>query len=202
MIGKLTGLVANQQADGNLILDIGGVGYDVNCPLGTLGKVKRDASQRVSLWIHTHVREDALVLYGFASEEDRAGFRAVVAISGIGPKSAILILSALDAGELASAIEGNELARLTSIPGIGKKTAERMVLELRGKLLALLGGGARTGLPKEAIVPRGSIVEVALINLGYKPAEAARAVAALGDRGMQTEDVGSLVREALRHLQK
>ncbi len=200
MIGKLTGVVTNQQADGNVILDVGGVGYDVNCPLGTLGKTKRDGAERTSLWIHTHVREDALVLYGFASEEDRAAFRAVVAISGIGPRSAILILSAMDAGELAHAIEGNELARLTSIPGIGKKTAERMVLELKGKLSSLLGGPSRAA--KEPVAPRGSIVEVALVNLGYKPAEAARAVAALGDRGMQSDDVGSLVREALRHLQK
>lgn len=200
MIGKLTGLVTHQQADGNVILDVSGVGYDLSCPLGTLGKLKRDSGERVSLWVHTHVREDALVLYGFASEDDRAAFRAVVSVSGIGPKSAVLILSAMEASELAHAIDGNELARLTSIPGIGKKTAERMVLELKGKLHATAGAPART--TKEPAVARGSIVEVALVNLGYKPAEAARAVAAMGERAMQTDDVGGLVREALRHLQK
>lgn len=199
MIGRLTGLVTNQQADGGVILDVNGVGYDVNCPLGTLGKLKRDDAQRVSLWIHTHVREDALTLYGFATEEDRAAFRSVVAISGIGPKSAILILSALDAGDLARAIEGNELNKLTSIPGVGKKTAERMVLELKGKLHVY----GQAPAPAQIVLPsRGSVVEQALVNLGYKPAEAARAVAALGDGGLRSDDVGSLVREALRHLQK
>src|SRR5690349_9870494 len=133
MIGRVRGVVAERGEDGSCVIDVGGVGYEIFVPLGTLGRLPLPPAE-VTLHVHTHVREDALVLYGFASLDDRAAFRTLLGVAGIGPKMAIAILSALDASELAAAVQSGDTARLRGIPGVGKKTTERLVLELKDKL--------------------------------------------------------------------
>ena len=143
MIGRLSGKVLGQEAEGVVVVDVGGVGYEVQVPLGTVGRAPIDGDGRATFWVHTHAREDALILFGFASESDRLAFRTLIGVSSVGPKTALAVLSALPAAELARAIAKKDLGQLTRIPGIGKKTAERLVLELRDKLeLAALPAAA------------------------------------------------------------
>jgi holliday junction DNA helicase RuvA len=219
MIGRLTGKVIQDEDDFVLVVDVAGVGYDVHAPLGTAGRAKK-TGDAITLFVHTHVREDALLLYGFANSEDRAAFRALLSVANIGPKSAISILSVLPAGELAAAIAAQEVKTLTSISGVGKKTAERILLaisgvgkktaerillELEGKIAPSLGGTKTAARPQQ---PKGPALEGqalalhgALVNLGYKPVEAERAVTTLGDIEAET-DLSSLLRRALASLTK
>src|SRR5579859_2001442 len=134
MIGRLTGKVVAQDADGFVVLDVGGVGYEVAAPLGTLGRVRADDDGRVTLWVHTHVREDTLALYAFSDERERMAFRALLGVSNVGPKIAVAVLGALPAAELARAIARQDLTAFKGVPGVGKKIAERLLLELRDKL--------------------------------------------------------------------
>lgn len=207
MIGRLTGKVVEESADGTIVLDVGGVGYEVMAPLGALGRATLDPSGPVTLFIHTHVREDAFLLYGFASREDRAAFRALIGISNIGPKIGMSIVSALTAAELAVVIARGETSRLTAVPGVGKKTAERIVLELKDKLIvppsAMVKAGA-VGAPLAPPPPatpssKAEMLHSALTRMGYRPTEADRAVSSLGAR-VETEALGDLVREALAVL--
>lgn len=200
MIGRLVGKLVEEAADGAAILDVQGVGYEVIVPLGAVGRATGLAGEGapLTLWIHTHVREDAFLLYGFATREERAVFRQLISVSSIGPKIALSILGALSVGELASAVAGGETTRLTRVPGVGKKTAERIVLELKDKLLAAAPTLAAPAAAAKA-APRGAKAELlhgALTRLGYRPAEADRAVAALGSR-VEAEGLSDLVREAL-----
>jgi Holliday junction DNA helicase RuvA len=198
LIGRLVGKIVEESADGSCVIDVRGVGYEVTVPLGAVGRAPPDDAGAVTLWIHTHVREDAFVLYGFASREDRAVFRQLIAVSNIGPKIALSILGALPVGELAAAVAGGETTKLTRVPGVGKKTAERIVLELKDKLLAPPPALAAAAAPAKA-APRGAKAELlhgALTRLGYRPAEAERAVTALGAR-VESEPLADLVREAL-----
>jgi Holliday junction DNA helicase RuvA len=211
VIGRLTGKIVAEELDGAVVVDVGGVGYEVLVPLGTVGRARADAEGRATLWVHTHAREDALTLFGFADEVDRFAFRTLIGVSNVGPKTAIAVLSALPAAELARAIRDKDLGKLTRISGIGKKTAERLVLELRGKLDAnvAVGPAAAEGAPAAASgrpeAPfRGDAAELlagALTRLGYRAAEADRAIAALGERVGQAP-LTELVREALAHLAK
>ena len=200
MIGRLTGTVAGEEADGVVVIDVHGVGYEVMAPLGTLGRAVHSEG-KVTLWIQTIVREDA-------NDTERFAFRQIVAVSGIGPKTAIAILGQLPAGELAHAIERKELVRLTAVPGIGKKSAERMLLELAGKLplgdrlFAPPPAAKATKPPKAAASGLGGQVQDALVRLGYRPSEAERAVAALEEEFTTTTDVSLLVRKALSVLAK
>lgn len=203
MIGRLTGKVIQDEDDFVLVVDVAGVGYDVHAPLGTAGRAKK-TGDGITLFVHTHVREDALALYGFATPEDRAAFRALLSVANIGPKSAISILSVLPAGELAAAIAAQEVKTLTAISGVGKKTAERILLELEGKITPSLGAITKT--PRNP--PKGTTLEGqalalhgALVNLGYKTVEAERAVTSLGDIESET-DLSSLLRRALASLTK
>ena len=207
MIGRLVGHIVEEGADGTLVLDVRGVGYEVVVPLGTVGRVgggtvppQAPADAEVTLFIHTHVREDALLLYGFGSRDERAVFRQLIGISSIGPKIALSILGALPVGELAGAIARSETTKLTKVPGVGKKTAERIVLELKDKLLVQPSPLGATPAPRDA-APRardakGELLHGALTRMGYRPAEAERAVATLGSR-IETEPLGDLIREAL-----
>src|SRR5260221_7234431 len=136
MIGQLTGAVASEDADGSLVLDVGGVGYELLAPPGMLGRARANASsERLTLFIHTHVREDALLLYAFATPGDKAVFRMLIGVSNVGPKMALALLSAMPGDELAGVVAAKDLARLVAVPGIGKKTAERLLLELKDKLV-------------------------------------------------------------------
>jgi Holliday junction DNA helicase RuvA len=198
LIGRLVGLIVEDSADGTLVLDVRGVGYELTVPLGTVGRATPDPEGAITLFVHTHVREDAFVLYGFATREDRAVFRQLIGVSNIGPKIALSILGALPVAELAHAVHHGEVAKLTRVPGVGKKTAERIVLELKDKILApppLAGAPAPAPRPA-AKGAKAELLHGALTRMGYRPAEAERAVAALGAR-VEAEPLADLVREAL-----
>jgi Holliday junction DNA helicase RuvA len=194
MIGLLTGRVASEQPEGALVVDVNGVGYELLSPVGTLGRCAR-VGQQVVLHVHTHVREGAIELFGFASEQERQVFRAVIGVPGVGPRIALGLLSALPPQELGRAVAAGDLPRLTRVPGVGKKTAERLILELRGKLGPAEGTTvARIGQPDNA----GRLL-AALTNMGYRAAEAERVVRAL-EPEIDRRPIGELIREALSRL--
>jgi Holliday junction DNA helicase RuvA len=168
MIARLSGTVLEKHPM-RVVIDVGGVGYDVHVPLSSFAAVG-DPGATLTLRVHTHVREDALLLYGFASALEQFVFERLIAVSGIGPKLALSVLSGLAPEELVQAIASADVARLTSIPGIGKKTAERIVLELKDKLSAVA-----TGTAMSAAEPREDLVS-ALLNLGYHRPLAEKAV--------------------------
>jgi holliday junction DNA helicase RuvA len=202
MIGRLTGLPLEDE-EGALVVDVSGVGYELLVPIGTVGRSKREVDGRATFHVHTHVREDQITLFGFASPSERLAFRTLIAIANVGPKTALAVLSALPAAELARAIAAKDVKRLTDVPGIGKKTAERLVLELRDKLPILSSepvaaspakGPARASTPRDALLS-------ALVNMGYRAVEADRAVASLEGR-LDGTPMAELVREALVLLAK
>lgn len=200
MIGRLVGVIAERHDDGTCVIDVAGVGYEVLVPLGTLGRLAESPTQ-VTLYIHTHVREDALTLYGFASLDERATFRALISVAGVGPKTAVGILSAIDAPELAHAIQRGDTVRLKGIPGVGKKTVERLVLELKDKLplAGAIHPPSKTTIRPAAITDPLAVVANALVQLGYKPSEAERAIAQLGTE-IESKPTEVLLREALASL--
>jgi holliday junction DNA helicase RuvA len=171
MIAALRGTLIEKHPN-RVIVDIHGVGYDVQVPLSTFYAIG-DAGREVSLRVRTHVREDAIALYGFLTALELDLFDRLIAISGIGPKLALAVLSGIDAGELVRAVRGQDVARLTRIPGVGKKTAERIGLELKDKLGSALPAG---GAPDPEGGDLRADVISALVNLGYQPAAAEKAV--------------------------
>ena len=208
MIGRLTGHVT-QEDDGNVVVDVNGVGYELVVPLGTIGRANVDGEGRSTLFVHTHVREDVFSLFGFATEGDRIAFRTLIGVSSVGPKTAIAVLSALPAPDLGQAIARKELGKLTSITGIGKKTAERLLLELKDKVPILQAAGPRSaaagpsGVPSSAAAASstGELLARALVNMGYRQAEADRAVEQLSARMGETP-LPELLKEALAVLSK
>jgi len=190
--GKLLAKHPNQA-----IVETAGVGYDVTISVPTFSDLPAIGSD-VALYIHTHVREDALALYGFMRPSEKLLFEKLLTVSGIGPKLAITILSGMAADEMVGAIRGNDVARLTRIPGIGKKTAERMVLELRDKLAA-----AGSAAPPTAPVLNATEEDVlsALVNLGYQRAAAEKALAIVAKSG-KGGSFDLMFREALSALSK
>ena len=203
MIGRLTGKVIAQEEDGAIVVDVAGVGYELTVPMGTLGRAKEEEG-RTTFYVHTHAREDLLVLFGFATASDRVAFRTLIGVSNVGPKTAIAVLGALPASELAQAIAAKDVTKLTSVPGIGKKTAERLLLELRDKLAiadAVASTQASPPAPGAKLSSPAELTVSALTRMGYRPAEAERAVNALGDKVAQMPLVEA-VREALALLAK
>jgi Holliday junction DNA helicase RuvA len=162
MIALLRGTLVEKHPN-QVILDVGGVGYDVIVPISTFSKLP-EAGAQTSLRIHTHVREDMLALYGFLSNDEKTLFEKLIGVSNIGPGLAVKVLSGMDAGELANAIRRGEIERLVRIPGVGKKTAERIVLELRDKLPAPSGEGQSA--PQSSLPALDEDVLSALLNLG------------------------------------
>jgi holliday junction DNA helicase RuvA len=175
MIGRLSGKIVEKTAEG-AVIDTGGVGYDVTLPLRALAGLPA-LGEQATLWIHTHVREDELKLIGFSSAGDREAFRELLKVNGVGPKVALAIVGALPSSDLGRAIDAGDVKRLSAIPGIGKKTAERIVLELGGKLK--LGGEERVERASSELAE----VSSALRNLGFKAARVDAAVAELGRTG-------------------
>ncbi len=173
MIALLRGTLIEKHPN-QAVVDTGGVGYDVTIPVSTYTQLP-DAGAEVRLRIHTHVREDALALYGFLTQDEKAMFERLIGVSGIGPKLAVTILSGLAAPDLVRAIRRGEVERLVRIPGIGKKTAERMVLELRDKLPAPAGEEPETPAAA-ALSPVDQDVLSALLNLGCGRPQAEAAV--------------------------
>jgi len=194
VIGYLEGSIRQLDADEVIVL-AGGVGYRVHIPASTFYKLAGQAT--AALQIYTHVREDIIALYGFATADERFAFEKLISISGIGPKLAQNILSGIEPAELAEAIARADTRRLSSIPGVGKKTAERICLELRDKLI-VTGEGKAPQQPAKASVDDD--VQSALVNLGYKGPSADSAVqAARKELGTEVE-FSHLLRTALRHL--
>jgi Holliday junction DNA helicase RuvA len=196
MIAHLRGTLLTKHPN-QVVVETSGVGYEVNISVPTFSELPANGSE-VALHIHTHVREDLIALYGFLRHAEKQLFEKLITVSGIGPKLAITILSGMAATEMAGAIRGNDVARLTRIPGIGKKTAERMVLELRDKLPEAVG----TSPPA---VPAMSAMEEdvlsALVNLGYQRAAAEKALAGALKNG-KSGSFDAMFREALAGLSK
>jgi holliday junction DNA helicase RuvA len=192
--GKLLAKHPNQA-----IVETQGVGYDVAISIPTFSELPAVGSE-VALHIHTHVREDALNLYGFLRLEEKRLFEKLLSVSGIGPKLAITILSGMPADEMVGAIRGGDVARLTRIPGIGKKTAERMVLELRDKLPPVGAPAAQPATP--ATTPVEEDVLSALVNLGYQRAAAEKALQSARDGKAAGNNFDTLFRQTLAALSK
>jgi Holliday junction DNA helicase RuvA len=195
VIASLTGLVAEKGED-TAVIDVGGVGYLVHLSAASLLMLPA-RGERVALRVITHLRQDALDLFGFATEEEQDVFRALIDVKGVGPRAAQNILSGIEPRALAQAVAQGDVARLTKVPGVGKKTAERLVVELKEKLVAL----ARAAGPGPARKAGGVLEQlaVALVNLGYKPAQAEQVAEALrpqvGGKGLD-----ELLREALKAM--
>ena len=193
MIGRLRGTLISKQPP-SLLIEVGGVGYDVDAPMSTIYDLPATGKE-VTLLIHYAVREDGVSLYGFLREPDRAMFRHLLKVSGIGAKIALAVLSGVSTDDLSRLVHAGDVVALTKIPGIGKKTAERMVVELRDRVDAV---GVR--LPSTVageVTPADPVAEatVALQQLGYKPVEASRLVQKVAAEGDTAE---AIIRKALR----
>jgi Holliday junction DNA helicase RuvA len=175
MIGKLTGTLLEKNPP-QILLDCHGVGYEVDVPMSTFYHLPANG-EKLSLLTHFVVREDAQILYGFATAGERDAFRQLIKISGVGPRTALAVLSGLSVADLAQAVSSQEPGRLVKVPGIGKKTAERLLLELKGKVGADLGlPGAAAGAPRS---DAQTDIQQALMALGYSEKDAAAALKAL-----------------------
>jgi Holliday junction DNA helicase RuvA len=202
MIGRLKGTLVEQPDDGACIIEVQGVGYEVFVPARVRAEIGA-RPQPVTLHIHTHVREDALVLYGFSTGEDREAFRALIGVSGVGPRIALAILSKLTASELALAISRGDKERFKGISGVGKKTVERLVLDLTDKLPArLVATGAVPASAFAAAALSGDAASAAvsaLVQMGFGRADAERAVVHVKIPGTDST-VEELLRRALATL--
>jgi Holliday junction DNA helicase RuvA len=195
VIGRLSGVLVQKQVEA-VILEANGVGWEVHCPLSVLERLPPEGQVCV-LSIHTHVREDQIALYGFQTAEERALFRLLISVTGVGPKLAMACLGGLRAEDFARAIVGEDLKRLSSIPGVGKRTAERLVLELKDKL----GRVTLTTPTTKASAGSAHLADLqsALTNLGYRPRDIELLVGGL-EKEAATLGFEALLREALKRL--
>jgi Holliday junction DNA helicase RuvA len=193
MIARLTGVLEEKTPE-QLVVNVNGVGYQVFTSLQTFYRLPA-LHEGVSLHVHTHLREDALQLFGFLEEKEKASFLLLKGVTGIGPRLALNILSGIPVDELENALRTRDVTRLVAVPGVGKKTAERLVLELREKVGAVKDGHlAAAGEP----TPLSAEATSALVNLGYRQAQAEKAVREALRRGAAT--IADLIRESLRSL--
>ncbi|HAT8641145.1 TPA: Holliday junction branch migration protein RuvA [Legionella pneumophila] len=196
MIGWLHGQIIDKHQPGKLVLDVNGVGYDVETSLNTFFQIEND-SQPIGLHIHTIVREDALLLYGFLDKEERSLFRSLIKVNGVGPKLAMTVLSSISPKEFIQCIHQENAALLTKLPGIGKKTAERLVVEMRDSIKQFDGSVSDT-FQKQAVSTHSQQEAIsALEALGYKPQEAWKVVNKIDNGNKSCEQ---LIREALQIL--
>ncbi len=206
MIAHLSGTLRAKHAT-SVIVDVGGVGYEVTIPVTTFYDLG-EPNTPVQLRIYTHVREDALQLFGFRTERERELFTLLISVSGIGPKSAVAMLSGMSADEIVTAIRTNNYARLTSIPGVGRKTAERLVIELRDKMAQLSGPAPAEGTAAAAGAAAGQSEDAlredtlaALLQLGFPKPAAEKAITNAMQEGGDLS-VETLLRRSLRQLSK
>lgn len=195
MIGQLRGTVLHKEPPA-LVLDVGGVGYELEAPMTTFYDLP-ETGQEITLYTHLVVRDDAHLLYGFSQLAQRRLFRALIKVNGIGPRVALAILSGMSQAEFQRCVANDDIARLTQIPGIGRKTAERLLVEMRDKID--LAPGDSPGEPLPAGLPMDPVSEAvsALTALGYKAQEASRLVRAVPSDGLSTEDI---IRQALKSM--
>ncbi|HWR98206.1 MAG TPA: Holliday junction branch migration protein RuvA [Candidatus Methanoperedens sp.] len=199
MIGRLAGRIV-RKAPQAVLIDVGGVGYQVTIPLSTFYTLAGEGEAAV-LEISTQVREDAIALFGFATGREKRLFEQLIAVSKIGPKLATAVLSGMPVDDLCAAIAAGDVARLSTIPGVGAKTAERMALELRGKVAPVgdeSGRAAAAAAPADAQARVAEDAVAALVNLGYRPKDAEKAVARAGREGEAA--LAALIRRALAIL--
>ncbi len=201
MIGRVRGKLLEKQAP-ELLVDVNGVGYEIHAPMTTIYQLPA-LGENVELHTHLIVREDAHLLYGFATLQDRAMFRALIKVNGVGPKLALTILSGMDVSDFVRCVRDDDAAGLVKLPGVGKKTAERLLIEMRDRLrdwhvdgVAVKEGSAQLPVRENDYQLEA---ESALIALGYKPAEASKMIAAVKNEGTTSE---ILIRAALRKAVK
>ncbi len=197
MIGWLSGQVVDKHNPGKLVVDVNGVGYDVETSLPTFFQVESKEGS-IGLHIHTIVREDALLLYGFLEKDERALFRALIKVNGVGPKMAIAILSSISPDDFIRCIQQKDTALLTKLPGIGKKTAERLVVEMKDSLLLIPKMSNNQDIKQSFIREQDEAIK-ALESLGYKSQEAIRAINKIDDGNKTCEQ---LIRQSLQLLAK
>jgi Holliday junction DNA helicase RuvA len=199
VIGRLRGTLAEKQPP-HVIVDVGGVGYELEVPMTTLYRLP-GVGEPLTLHTHLVVREDAQLLYGFAEKRERELFRELIRLNGVGPKLALALMSGLEVDELVRCVQAQDTSVLVKVPGVGKKTAERLLVELKDRFKAWETLPAMAGLVVEPRVGGASSAEndavSALISLGYKPQEASRAVSAIKEDGMSSED---MIRRALKGM--
>jgi Holliday junction DNA helicase RuvA len=197
MIARLTGILVHK-SPAYQIIDVQGVGYQVFTSLSTYYQLP-EIGEKVALRIHTHLREEALKLFGFATEDEQSLFEKLIGVSKVGPKLALTILSGLNAGELVTAVTNHDIDKLSGIPGIGRKTAERLALEMKDKLTDFSGD---TQSPQSRSHEPGVYQDAlsALINLGYKKPVAERAIKSVAGQNGNTEDLETLIKKSLNAL--
>ena len=202
MIGRIRGNLVHKQPP-DILVEVGGVGYEIQVPMTTLFQLPELGSE-VSLLTHFVVREDAQLLYGFIDEQDRQLFRQLIRVSGVGPKLALTILSGMDSSSFARCVQRDDISSLVALPGVGKKTAERLLVEMRDKIKDWLGpvqagdSQAAGGAPLAPVTNIVADAEGALIALGYKPQDASRMVAAVNDDSVVSSE--DLIRRALKSM--
>ncbi len=198
MIGSLRGRLAAKSTE-RILLDVGGVGYEVSVPLSTFTELP-EAGEPVDLLTHTHVREDAFILFGFLTALERDVFRLLIGVSGVGPRMALNLLSGLSAPDLVRSIVEGSVAPIVAVPGVGKKTAERLIIDLRDRVLKLDAPppGALAASRGRAMAREDDVLS-ALTNLGYRPAQAEKALGAVREANPGAA-IETLLRESLRRL--
>lgn len=202
MIGRIKGILI-EKTPPDILIDVSGVGYELQVPMNTFYRLP-EQNESVMLFTHFVVREDAQALYGFYDVQERSLFRALIKISGVGPKLGLAILSGIDSNEFVRVVRNNDVNTLVSLPGIGKKTAERLIIEMRDKLKDWYGGeeqGLDSGSGEGLVAANQAVEEAqsALVALGYKPREAAQAVKSVAVDGMTNQE---LIRQALKVMVK
>ncbi|MCB1756977.1 MAG: Holliday junction branch migration protein RuvA [Gammaproteobacteria bacterium] len=204
MIGRLRGIVL-EKAPPFLLLDVQGVGYEIEAPMSTFYNLPLEKNAEVIIHTHLVIREDAHLLFGFASLSERSLFRTLIKINGVGAKMALAILSGMDSDEFAQCILAEDASALTRLPGVGKKTAERLIVEMRDKLPKFAEGpesvvqsGGKKLAPTLAESPAAQ-ASAALVSLGYKPAEAGRMVSGIDSEDLTVEEI---IRLALKNMAK
>lgn len=203
MIGRIRGTLLHKQPP-NILVEVGGVGYELQVPMTTLFQLP-ELGTEVTLVTHFVVREDAQLLYGFINERDRILFRQLIKVNGVGPKLGLTILSGMDANSFARCVQRDDISSLVALPGVGKKTAERLLIEMRDKLKDWLAQPENADLPGVAASSSGPATidivadaEGALIALGYKPQEASRMVTSVNDDDVTNSE--ELIRRALKSM--
>ncbi|MGH8381070.1 Holliday junction branch migration protein RuvA [Pseudomonas sp.] len=201
MIGRLRGTLAEKQPP-HLIVDVNGLGYELEVPMTTLYRLPK-VGEAVTLHTHLVVREDAHLLYGFHEKRERELFRELIRLNGVGPKLALALMSGLDVDELVRCVQAQDASALVKVPGVGKKTAERLMVELKDRFKAWETSPAMFTLVANGPLPLATVSSAeadavsALISLGYKPQEASKAVAAVDAKGLSSEE---LIRRSLKGM--